>query len=654
MLILTLLILGGSATAQSVNDVPLVLPIYDIQYTDNPSGDSAYVGQVVTTLGVVTGTFYSGYFIAEAPAPWRAIFVYSNKNGPQIGDEVRVTGTVSEYYGLTELTEITDFQLLSSGHDPIPLTLEIQSVPQEQYESALIQVKDVTVTSLEDYGEWVISADGAAIRCDDMNDYVYFPQIGDQLDTVTGNLTYSFGEFKIVPRKTNDISGDVIPHYILGGHLITMNEEREVLPNAYVEIKGDEILYVHTTPPEGLQIISTSSLIFPGLIDAHNHPVYNVLDTIPFQKMFTERYDWQSDPLYGDFKDQYNDIRDYGGNDAQMTNLFKLAEVRALTAGTTMIQGFNANGSSYDSFAHQGMVIDNAERFPSRIYHEVFPLRKGLSFWQAKQVEYWQRFIIHLSEGTNQAALDEFYTWQNMGMLDWRTTIIHGIPFNSAEWEAMSSAGASLVWSPASNMILYGETADIPGALRAGVNVALAPDWTESGSLHILGEIKVAEYINQTSWQSSISPLQFAEFVTRNAAQALGVQDWAGQIKPGYQADLMVIPGDPQSPYTALLAAHPKDVQLTIVNGMPMFGNPDLMNHFTFLKDKESENIGGVDKNFAIQVSAHAIPESNKSVSNVMDELHTAYQSSDPKICVFLGIERNQWQDVYLPLVVNR
>ena len=652
--LLTLIILGGSANAQSIDNGHLSLSIYDIQYTDDPSGDSAYAGQKVSITGIVTGTFITGYFIAEAPAPWQAIFVYSNRNGPQVGDEVRVTGTVSEYYGLTELTEITDFQLLSSGHNPIPLTLDVQSIPQEQFESALIKVKAVTVTSLAEFGEWVISSGEASVHCDDMNDYVYFPQVGDQLDSITGNLTYSFDAFKILPRKTNDISGDVIPHYILGGHIVTMNDGREVLPDAYIEILGDEIVDVHTTPPAGLQIISTNSLILPGLIDAHNHPVYNVLDTIPFQNLFTERYDWQNNPLYSEFKDQFNDIRDFGGSDAQETNLFKLAEVRALSAGTTMIQGFNANGHSYDSFAHQGMVIDNAERFPSRIYHEVFPLRKDLSFWQTKQTEYWDRFIIHLSEGTNQDALEEFYTWKNLGLLDWRTTIIHGIPLGSSEWAAMSEAGASLVWSPASNMALYGETADIPGALEASVNVALAPDWTESGSLNILAELKVAEQINQSSWQGSITPRQFTEFVTRNPAQALGIQNWAGQIGPGYQADLMVIPGDPQSPYSALLSVLPADVQLTIVNGSPMYGDPDLMKQFLFLKEKENIQIGGVDKQLAIQVSAHAIPEANRSFTEVMNKLQSAYQASDPKICAFLGIQRDQWGGVYLPLILHR
>jgi len=336
-LLLTLLIVGGSVNAQPAYQTPLPLSIYNIQYTDDLSGDSPYAGQEVTISGIVTGIFFTGYFIAEAPGPWQAIFVYSKRNGPNVGDEVRVTGTVSEYNGLTELIEITDFQLISFGHEPTPLALDVQTIPQEQYESALIQVKDVAVTSLEDYGEWVISAGGATVRCDDMNDYVYFPQVGDQLDTVTGNLTYTFDEFKIQPRKTNDISGDVIPHYILGGYVVTMNADREILPDAYIEILGDEIVEIHTIPPNGFQIISTNGLIFPGLIDAHNHPSYNVLDTIPFQNLFTERYDWQNDPIYGEFKDQINGIRDFGGSDVQETNLFKLAEVRALTAGTTMI-----------------------------------------------------------------------------------------------------------------------------------------------------------------------------------------------------------------------------------------------------------------------------------------------------------------------------
>ncbi len=631
--------------------------IYDVQYTEDPSGDSPYLGQEVTISGIVTGVTNNGYFVAEAPGAWHAIYVYSMRDGPDIGDEVEVSGSVDEYYGLTEIIHVTDYLHLSSGNLVTPISIDASIAAQESYESALITVEDAVVTSLEDYGEWVIHDGTASIRVDDMNDYMYFPAVGDAIDSLTGNLFYSFGDYKIEPRDTADLSGAVIPHYALGGDVISMNAAWDIITDAYIEILGDRIVAIHADAPASIPIVQTGGLIYPGLIDAHNHPAYNVLDRIPFEGLFAERYEWQDEPLYDAFRDQFNDILDYGGPDAQRDNLIKFAEVRALTAGTTTIQGINANGHEYDGFARQGVGINNTERFPSRAYSVVFPLAQSAAYWEQKDAEYWERFLIHLSGGVNQAALDEFYAWVGMGMLDERTTIIHGIPYGAAEWSLMAAADASLAWSPQSNLELYGVTAHIPGALAAGVNVALAPDWTESGTLNLLSELKVANSLNQAYWGSAITPQQLAEFVTRNAAQALGIEDWAGQLEPGYRADLMAISGDlqggGQDPYEVLLGAYPRDVILTVVSGRPMYGDPALMGQFPFLANLEDLIIGGVSKQLAIQIDAHAIPDSEVAFSDILAELEAAYQVSDPKVCGFLGIERELLERLYLPLVIQ-
>jgi hypothetical protein len=53
--------------------------------------------------------------------------------------------------------------------------------------------------------------------------------------------------------------------------------------------------------------------------------------------------------------------------------------------------------------------------------------------------------------------------------------------------------GAKLVWSPRSNLQLYGETANVYDALAEGVLVSLGTDWTPSCSADLLGELKVAD-----------------------------------------------------------------------------------------------------------------------------------------------------------------
>lgn len=612
--------------------------IYDVQFTENASGESPYVGQEVAISGVVVAAFADGYVMAEASGPWKAIFVYSIANGPDIGDEVEVTGTIAEYSEMTEVIDVTGYQHLSSGNSVDSVLLSVGEASQEQYESVLITVESISVAELLSYGEWTVSDGNEFLICDDKNDYTYFPRLGDSLDSVTGVVFYSYGQFKLEPRATYDITGSLIPHYALNGHIVTMNETRDVLSDAYLEILGDEIVTIDSNRPSDIPVVESGGLIFPGLIDSHNHPAYNVLDVIPFETQFAERYEWQTDPLYTAFKDQLASITDYGGPDAQRINILKLAEVRALTAGTTSIQGLNCNGHSHDSFAHQGIVINNVERFPARVYSSTFPLRQGLVFWARKSAEYWDRVLIHLSEGTSRAALEEFISLQSTGMLNSRTTIIHGVPYGPWEWTAMAEAGASLIWSPTSNLRLYGQTANIPEALAAGVNVALSPDWTESGSKTILDELREASRLNTEAWESIITPLQLAEFVTCNAAKAAGIEEIVGQIAPGFRANLVVIPGDPNAPYDALLTTDTAAVKLTVVDGRPMYGNPDILAEFGFIDNVETVHIGDEEKSLAIQIESHVIPDANKPFLEILAELEDAYLASEPKICEFVGI----------------
>ncbi|MGD2179277.1 MAG: amidohydrolase family protein, partial [Anaerolineae bacterium] len=530
-----------------------------------------------------------------------------------------------------------------SSSNPVEAApVSVADAGQEPYESVLITVEDVEVAQLLDYGEWVVTdlPPSSYLLCDDLNDYVYFPKPGDHLDSITGTLFYTYGSFKLEPRATDDITGEPIPHYALHGHVVTMNDAREVVRRGYVEILGDETMAIHRHRPPAIPVAHTGGLIFPGLIDSHNHPPYNVLDRIPLQETFTERYQWQQKPLYGAFQTQLFQIANYGGNPdayAQYENLAKLAEVRALTAGTTAIQG--VYGYFRPAVAHQGIVIDNIERYPTRAYPETFPLRQTEASWQDLATENWERFIIHLSEGTSEAALQEFYTWQHWGMLDARTTIIHGVPYGKPEWAAMAEVGAHLIWSPTSNLVLYGTTPDIPGALAAGVNVALAPDWTPSGARHILEELKRASRINTEQWGGLITPLQFAEFVTRNAADAAGVQRFMGQITPAYRANLMVIPGSPSHPYDDLLRAEPANVRLVVVDGRPMYGNPGILRQLDVVDGVETIRVGGALQGLAIQVEAHAIPESDRPFAEILTELTEAYEAAEPKVCASLGVD---------------
>ena len=63
------------------------------------------------------------------------------------------------------------------------------------------------------------------------------------------------------------------------------------------------------------------------------------------------------------------------------------------------------------------------------------------------------------------------------------------------EWESLG-AGA-IVWSPFSNLWLYGGTTDVMAARAAGLRVCLGSDWTPSGTRNVLGELKIAAAWNE-------------------------------------------------------------------------------------------------------------------------------------------------------------
>ncbi len=621
--------------------------IYDIQYTTDPSGNSPLLGQTVTIEGVVTAANYNGFFVTDELGVWKSVFVYTDAAGCAVeaGDGVTVTGVVDEYYGMTEITQSGDdppvpvsCSITSSGNHYDSVLVPTTDVGQEQYESLLVTVFNVDVVSLGDYGMWTVDDGSGAVVVDDDMDYLYAPAVGDGLSVIYGVVVYSFSEFKLNPRFSSDIvTDDPSPHYALFGDIVTMNDSLDVLGDHYIEIQAGKIVSISGTAPGGIQVVEVSGLIFPGLIDPHNHPQYNVLDHIPFGQTFVDRDEWHDHPMYSQFNSQYYGILNFGGADAQQANIWKLAEVRAMAAGTTMIQGSNPYGHSSDSYARIGIGINNVGRFPSHAYSVTFPLT--YSYWDSTSAEFWNRFTIHLSEGTSPAALEELNTWDNMGLLDYRTAIIHGVPYDTAEWARLAAVDAHLIWSPVSNWVLYEATANVPQAIAAGLNVALSPDWTPSGGRDLLEEMRFAEQINQDQWAGVLTPEFFAKSVTRNAALALGIHDRVGQLAVGFDADLAVFPGDPVAPYEALMAASAKDVRLTIVAGIPRYGDPDLMDQFTFLENMEDLDLCGHTKRLTLAVTHHAIPESETPFADILAALQTAYDASTPQLCEFLGVD---------------
>ncbi len=214
-----ILLLTASLAAQQA------VTIRDIQYTTDPSGDSPLVGQTVTFEGIVTATasnyppFNGGFLVQDSSGPWHGVYVYLNHMTVQVsvGDSVRVTGEVSEYYGLTEVTigSESDVEILASNR-PVPPPVRVTTAQiandsaTEPYECVLVEVRNAVVTNDNlGYGQWEIDDGSGPAIVDDAYPYNYTPTVNDTLIVLRGVVAYAYGEYKLEPRGDIDIISSV-------------------------------------------------------------------------------------------------------------------------------------------------------------------------------------------------------------------------------------------------------------------------------------------------------------------------------------------------------------------------------------------------------------------------------------------------------------
>src|SRR5262249_44211337 len=132
---------------------------------------------------------------------------------------------------------------------------------------------------------------------------------------------------------------------------------------------------------------------------------------------------------------------------------------------------------------------------PNVVAYEIFPLEvpnERITYYQCEIANGRLRsLIVHLSEGafTDSSAHREFRMLKQRKLLSPHMLVVHGSALGHADFIDMASNGMGLIWSPRSNQELYGSTTNIPAALEAKVSVALAPDWSPTGSAGMLQEL---------------------------------------------------------------------------------------------------------------------------------------------------------------------
>lgn len=253
-----------------------IIPIHDIQYTSNPSGESPYTGASgLTTEGIVTALFGDGYFIQEsAGGAWSGLWIADAVNVPAIGERLRLTGTVAETNAQTELQNVTELIIMSSGNTlPAPEQLLTGEAAQEQWEGVLVEVQDVIVTNADvGDGHWLVDDGSGPARVGNKGAYSYSPITNDEMAFVRGPIEVNNGTFVIQPRWEEDVQKKIA--------LFLVINEIHADPDAqHGDANGDGA--VDTADDEFVEIINASD-------DAVDLSGWTLADATSIRHIFSE------------------------------------------------------------------------------------------------------------------------------------------------------------------------------------------------------------------------------------------------------------------------------------------------------------------------------------------------------------------------------
>ncbi|MEU5363071.1 amidohydrolase family protein [Streptomyces sp. NPDC005925] len=389
-----------------------------------------------------------------------------------------------------------------------------------------------------------------------------------------------------MPRGTDEPT----KRFALRGRLVTLDSRDEVIDDGVLYVDDSRIAAVlpaDAPAPAGLEDvvpITTGGTVYPGLIELHNHLPYGVLPLWAVPRKYGNRSQWggSRNPAYHTLVTGPMTV--LGKDPELMPAVVRYVEAKALVNGTTTTQGIALFSNAGARRMYRG-IVRNVEETDDSDFPEaasrIADVEAGDAGKFLARLQQPHRLLLHLSEGTDQAARDHFLA---LNIADDRWAInenlvgIHCTGLTAEDFQVLAGHGGSMVWSPLSNLLLYGRTADLAAARRAGVLIGLGSDWSVSGSKGLLGELKAAR-LAADAGEVELGDRDLVAMATRDAARILRWEHAVGSLRAGLRADLLVTTATATAgdPYTALVRAADTDIRLVVIDGVPRYGTHDLV-----------------------------------------------------------------------------
>nr|WP_233175326.1 amidohydrolase family protein [Dyella sp. ASV24] len=304
-------------------------------------------------------------------------------------------------------------------------------------------------------------------------------------------------------------------------------------------------------------------LIFPGLINAHDHLHVNAVPPLATTEVFANSYAW-IDAFQAHFGAPSVEAA------LQVSKAVRLRHggLKNLLAGATCV-------AHHDPW-HE--VLDAGD-FPVALLRDYgWSYALGWSFYGPPVQQSFARtpmdrpWLIHLAEGTDATAQTELAQLDQLGCLDSRSILVHGVGLCEQDIERIIATGAGVVWCPTSNQRLLGRTLH-PRRLADAGRLALGTDSRLSGSRDLLEELR------HVAAGSELETWQWLGLVTADAARILRMPS-RGALHPGAHADLVVVEDRGGDPVRSLVGISRAQLRAVVRDGLPRIADPDFADWF--------------------------------------------------------------------------
>jgi Cytosine deaminase and related metal-dependent hydrolases len=194
------------------------------------------------------------------------------------------------------------------------------------------------------------------------------------------------------------------------------------------------------------------------------------------------------------------------------------------------------------------------------------------------------------------------------GLLANDMTFVHSNKYTKEDFELIANAGAHVSSSPESEIQMNFGEIPLAAMIEAGVKPTVSLDTPSTSTGDLFSQLRMfvqtQREIEQQKAEAAGTPLQQQPYKLRdalawatiNAAESLGLEDKIGSLKPGKQADIILIRATNlniflDKPEDAVVQAHPGNVDTVIIAGRILKRHGELVgaNNLHVLREKARE-----------------------------------------------------------------